>query len=160
MRLDSETLRLDLGALGRGESRQSFTFDPRDVEWDLDQARPGSDTAELDLCVSARNSTFILRGSLEAIFVIPCARCLRPVRFETTEEIYKVYSSDPKLRDDSETVALTGSPSYLEILDAVREAVILSVPGKPLCVPDCKGLCPACGCNLNEESCPHTRPQR
>lgn len=160
MRLEADRLRLDLDMLGRGESRQRFTFDPHDVEWDLDEIRPDSDTADLKLSVSARNSTFVLRGSLSATFVIPCARCLRPVRFEVSEEIYKVYSSDPKFRDETDTVALSGPPSFLEILDAVREAVILSVPGRPLCVPDCKGLCPVCGCNLNEESCPHTRTQR
>jgi len=35
--------------------------------------------------------------------------------------------------------------------------VILSVPMKPLCKEDCKGLCPVCGANLNYEDCGHTQ---
>ncbi len=30
---------------------------------------------------------------------------------------------------------------------------VLALPAKPLCDPDCKGLCPKCGVNLNEEQC-------
>jgi len=29
----------------------------------------------------------------------------------------------------------------------------MSMPGKPLCRPDCAGLCPNCGANLNEGPC-------
>jgi uncharacterized protein len=35
----------------------------------------------------------------------------------------------------------------------IREEIILDYPIKPLCRPDCKGLCPKCGKNLNEEQC-------
>jgi len=37
----------------------------------------------------------------------------------------------------------------------VREYMLLEVPLNPLCKPDCKGLCPICGGNLNEEVCNH-----
>jgi len=41
----------------------------------------------------------------------------------------------------------------LELAEAVREEVILSQSPFALCKPDCRGLCPRCGRNLNEESC-------
>ena len=34
-----------------------------------------------------------------------------------------------------------------------REVVLLDSPSTPLCRPDCAGLCPTCGTNLNEGSC-------
>ncbi|MBI4889771.1 MAG: DUF177 domain-containing protein, partial [Acidobacteria bacterium] len=37
--------------------------------------------------------------------------------------------------------------------DALREHVLLSVPMQTTCRPDCKGLCPECGANLNEKPC-------
>jgi uncharacterized protein len=35
----------------------------------------------------------------------------------------------------------------------VREQVLLSLPSRTLCQPDCKGLCPRCGQNLNQATC-------
>jgi uncharacterized protein len=45
------------------------------------------------------------------------------------------------------------SSAFFEIDDLVREAVILSVPAKPLCSENCKGLCPVCGTDLNRSTC-------
>lgn len=41
----------------------------------------------------------------------------------------------------------------IDILPLVMDVLSLSLSMKPLCRPDCKGLCPTCGCNLNESSC-------
>ena len=35
----------------------------------------------------------------------------------------------------------------------MREQVLLSLPNRTLCKEDCKGLCPRCGQNLNQEPC-------
>jgi uncharacterized protein len=43
--------------------------------------------------------------------------------------------------------------TFFEIDDLVREAIILSLPLKPLCSEDCKGLCPICGTDLNRSQC-------
>ena len=37
--------------------------------------------------------------------------------------------------------------------DVLREQVLLSLPVRTLCKPDCKGLCPRCGKNRNLEAC-------
>ena len=41
----------------------------------------------------------------------------------------------------------------LNIEQDVRDEIILEHPIRILCQPDCKGLCPFCGANLNHESC-------
>ena len=41
----------------------------------------------------------------------------------------------------------------LDIGSLAKEDVILELPSKLLCSPDCKGLCSICGKNLNEEEC-------
>jgi len=38
-----------------------------------------------------------------------------------------------------------------------RDALALALPDKILCRPDCAGLCPVCGKNLNDE--PHTHEE-
>jgi uncharacterized protein len=41
----------------------------------------------------------------------------------------------------------------LDLGETIREAVILEIPQVVLCRPDCRGLCPGCGSDLNEGAC-------
>jgi uncharacterized protein len=41
----------------------------------------------------------------------------------------------------------------LALEDVLREQVLLSLPLKTLCKPDCKGLCPRCGADRNRQPC-------
>ena len=43
--------------------------------------------------------------------------------------------------------------SSLSLDEMIREQVILAFPMRPLCSPECKGLCPICGANLNVAVC-------
>jgi uncharacterized protein len=43
----------------------------------------------------------------------------------------------------------------IDLAPVLREYFLLEIPISPLCRPDCKGLCPICGNNLNESTCNH-----
>ena len=43
--------------------------------------------------------------------------------------------------------------SVVDLTEEVREAMILTFPGYPICRESCKGLCPKCGKNLNDGPC-------
>ncbi|MBO5784145.1 MAG: DUF177 domain-containing protein, partial [Clostridia bacterium] len=45
---------------------------------------------------------------------------------------------------------------FIDLSCAVEEALFDEYPTKLLCSPDCKGLCPICGQDLNRGSCDHT----
>lgn len=76
--------------------------------------------------------------SAEALAALECARCLE--RFERP------------LKSSLELHApFTGGD--LEIDEEVRQSLLLALPVKPLCRPDCKGLCPRCGRNWNTGAC-------
>ncbi|MBI5187527.1 MAG: DUF177 domain-containing protein, partial [Nitrospirae bacterium] len=45
------------------------------------------------------------------------------------------------------------SGEELELLDLIKEQVMLNLPMKPLCSDSCKGICPQCGTDLNEGNC-------
>ncbi len=49
--------------------------------------------------------------------------------------------------------AVNASDLSIDLNQDIREEMILDYPMKPLCRPDCKGLCPGCGKNLNEGGC-------
>ncbi len=41
----------------------------------------------------------------------------------------------------------------VEVDQLVAEQIFLALPVKVLCTDNCKGICPGCGANLNEEAC-------
>jgi len=55
--------------------------------------------------------------------------------------------------DDDGTRPLPEGVGELSLKEAIREEVILSQSLLVLCKPDCRGLCPRCGANWNEERC-------
>ena len=92
-----------------------------------------------------------LKGEVSARFASRCSRCLEPVQLSLEGvELDAIYAKDP----DSDDPDLYGFEGHaLDLEDAVRDAVMLDMPRQFLCKPDCRGLCPHCGANLNKVTC-------
>jgi len=56
-------------------------------------------------------------------------------------------------RDDLDVSFLTAGATVIRLEDVVREQALLQVPLRPLCRPDCAGLCQRCGADLNASDC-------
>ncbi len=91
-----------------------------------------------------------LRGALDQ----ECRRCLAPVAGELEIEVDFLFAPRGEGDDeDDEVRPLPEAERELDLTDPIREEVVLSEPRFPLCRPDCRGLCPRCGANLNDEQC-------
>ncbi len=42
---------------------------------------------------------------------------------------------------------------FADLTENLREDILLALPQNPLCSKDCRGLCPVCGLDLNENNC-------
>jgi uncharacterized protein len=100
------------------------------------------------------------RAKWSGTFEAPCARCIEPVRHELGGDfdlIFRPFGADAGPADRSLAAPDTEIGYYqkegLVLEDVLREQVLLSLPARSLCRPDCKGLCPRCGRNLNTEPC-------
>ena len=94
----------------------------------------------------------LVRGTLESQLCFDCVRCLEPFVLPITlevEEIFRLPGASPALVG-SYSVSADG---WLDLAPLLRELAWVAIPMKPLCTPDCKGLCPVCGANLNLETC-------
>ena len=58
---------------------------------------------------------------------------------------------DAEDSEEAEAFCLQGEE--LDIDDLLETAFILDMESKSLCRPDCKGLCPKCGKDLNDGPC-------
>jgi len=101
-----------------------------------------------------------LRGKFEGKFEIPCARCVEAVDVPLGAEfdlIFRPAEADSEAPERSITAPETEIGYYqgdsLLLEDVLREQVLLALPVRTLCKPDCKGLCPRCGQNRNSQPC-------
>lgn len=101
-----------------------------------------------------------INGELETKLELSCARCLEPVVEEVHRAFDLFYSPLPKgvkpeeerLKEDDADIGFYQGDG-LFFTDVLREQVLLAVPMKAICRSDCRGLCAACGANLNYEDC-------
>jgi uncharacterized protein len=101
-----------------------------------------------------------LRGDFKGNFEVPCARCVEPVTIPLAADfdlIFRPAGADSEAPERSITAPETEIGYYqkdsLLLEDVLREQVLLSLPVRTLCKPDCKGLCPRCGQNRNSQTC-------
>ena len=142
-----------------------------DVETDTVKfSEPIKIRAEVSKITNAVTVNLSLGGSIH----LNCSRCLREFNVALKKVLrlnYQVDKTEPvidtstssfdKLRTNPEqTKCVEGSLSVngersrtIDLDQDIREEIILDYPIKPLCNPDCKGLCPKCGKNLNEGGC-------
>jgi uncharacterized protein len=97
----------------------------------------------------------VVRGTIEGTLAQECRRCLDPVDVPLREEVTFVYAPPDLLggEDDGEILTLPAGELELDLSDPIREEVVLAAPAYTLCDPECKGLCPHCGVDLNETTC-------
>jgi uncharacterized protein len=113
--------------------------------------RHGKHEKLLDIRLNGKFST-----SVETI----CARCLEPVVTAVGHDfdlLYRPQGADAGKEEMSVTDAEAEISYYqgdgLELVDVLREQILLALPLKMICREDCKGLCPMCGRNWNQGSC-------
>ncbi len=131
-------------------------FVPPDDPFNLKLLGPVNVVLTLDKLTDHVRITGTIKGSLE----VACHRCLMPVALPLDErvDIYlvtetQVERDDEEELEDDELLYEFFDGEVIEIDTMVAEQIFLALPFKVLCSEDCKGLCPGCGANLNEEAC-------
>jgi len=101
-----------------------------------------------------------LVGELDGRVEVACARCLEPVEIPITRAFDLLYrplelekGSDEVAIHEADTEIGYYSGDSMDLEDSLREQILLAVPIKNLCRYDCKGLCPTCGVNRNQQLC-------
>jgi len=103
-----------------------------------------------------RSGIVYLKAQLTTEVEVECSRCLKPLSVPVELEESLEFHEEPE-------TGLRGAPlvgfSYaygaeeLELMPYLERLIAASLESKPLCRPDCAGLCPACGRDLNEGPC-------
>ena len=114
---------------------------------------PGTVPAELAITRAATGTLFEL--SFTTRLHGPCYRCLGDAVLELPIAVREYHATNPGESDELRTPYLVDD--NLDLAAMARDAIALALPDKILCRPDCAGLCPVCGKNLNTE--PHAHDE-
>ena len=116
-------------------------------------------TADLNL-LKSRDEVFVT-GKVRFRAALSCADCgveferdfLEPLTMQFDRAL--PIKADAKIHElsDNELERTAYEGDEIDLLPAVRDTVLLAIPIAPLCTPECKGVCPECGANLNIEEC-------
>ncbi|HEY8135671.1 MAG TPA: YceD family protein [Candidatus Limnocylindrales bacterium] len=135
-------------------TERRYTIEPIELPLydDLQLAAPIAGEVRL----SRTSRSILAKASLSTAIEGSCSRCLKavvsPISLEIEEEALPSIDIDTgqPVDDSLEPDALRLDDHHELDLDApIREAISLAEPIALLCRPDCRGLCPVCGVDLN-----------
>ena len=138
-------------------ANKALAVDPNSFEQVREDVREIKELV-LDLAIQKSGEEYYCQGKLIAKAVIECSRCL--VDFDTILEeptdfviCSDIRASDEDVIDDEDYAFMKGNDLRVDLTDIIHQALVLSLPLKPLCSETCRGLCPSCGINLNLKEC-------
>lgn len=141
----------------------NFSVAPADLDFEADVFK-FPEPINVELTATKSGDEIIFQGQVSTLIEAECARCLelfeKPVSSKLQFVVQFLDVDGPEDTGDDDFVVLPRTAEDYDISERVREIILLELPYKPLCDPNCKGLCPMCGENLNERDCGCTQDKK
>jgi uncharacterized protein len=127
---------------------------------DIAEIADGESLIQGEVRLTRTDRGILVTGTLHTGIELTCSRCLNSFTYPVTLNIEEEYfpltdvntGAPVDLPDEPECFTIN-ERNILDLGEAIRQYGLLAIPMKPLCREDCAGLCPTCGCNLNEGPC-------
>jgi uncharacterized protein len=149
---------LDLTQIRQPVTELARRYEPSQFEGRTQQFRVVA-PVDLQLKIHKDHARFRLVGTVTTVLELACSRCLEPFAVPVAAAFDLRYlPQSENIGDEREVKGDDFSESFyrgdvIDLGQLMEEQFYLVLPMKPLCHPDCKGLCSHCGTNLNVASC-------
>lgn len=118
------------------------------LEEELDAPALDLETDLVKLCSSVTvaaeifkiTNTVTVNLKIKTVLAMSCSRCLDEFTTGLAKNLQLSYAVEPLQQ-------------FIDLATDIREQIILDYSIKPLCRPDCRGLCPRCGQKINKGGC-------
>ena len=147
-------------SLSQGAIQVKGDLDPDDKVWLEGDQRPLDGVRVTGRLSAAGVGRYYFSGKFAGFSLGECRRCLVEVKSEVGTGAHLVFTeAGTEGEDEPDVFPLSQGRNgpEVDLRPALREQWLLEVPAFVLCRPDCKGLCPTCGVNLNRGACSHAR---
>lgn len=127
---------------------------------DIDENNPGPVHVEGQVTLTRIPSGVLAMGSARMELVRSCRRCLEPTESEIDVEFEEEFvpsldietGASLPITDDTETELVIDDHHILDLSEILRQHAVVAATSPGLCRDECRGLCPICGANLNNET--------
>ncbi len=137
--------------------RESFQFSIDMSEEEYCGVHPFLEPVNIKALLKNSAGVVTLKTSVLACYQAPCDRCA--TNCSENIEFDKEYILATELENEDNDDILLVAEKELNLAELCRTDVMLQIPMKHLCDPECKGLCSICGANLNEKTCSCNKKQ-
>ena len=145
-------VKLNISTYSEGLSTEKRTVQPSEIDLsDQEFYHP----IDILFNINKIGSEVFLTAQIKTFAALECDRCLSDFKYELDETVNIVCTTDSNLvnNDEDDIYFISDTTHEINITASIRDAIILNIPPKKLCIEKCKGLCPRCGINLNEKTC-------
>lgn len=126
----------------------------------------GSDHARGSVRMLRTDSGIWLSSEMDTTIRCTCSRCLaqypQSLHLSIEEEYFPtvdvVTGVSLALPEDADPGQAIDGRHTLDLLETVRQYILVNMPMKPLCKDNCRGLCPHCDANLTQGACGCIQP--
>ncbi len=117
----------------------------------------------VNLLLTNLGKEVLIKGTIKGIIELICSRCLKKFPYNLSIDVEEIYlwdlpiirnispSEEIELKEEDFKFVLEKETLFLDPL--IEDNIRISLPIKPLCNINCKGLCPVCGHDLNLGPC-------
>jgi uncharacterized protein len=137
----------------------------------MEDVEPRDDEVRIEGRLSRGSGGVRLDGRLETRVGLVCARCAAVYTHPVSASFALLYrppaaveaaeAGEPEVALSAEDCALVAldEDGRIDLIALAREQIYLSLPLKPVCQPECRGLCSGCGVDRNQQSCSCSEPE-
>ena len=152
-------MRIELVNLEHGRADFAHVYQPDELG-SFDDRVNLSAPVNVNGKVRLAGTEVFVNGHIETRAEVECDRCLTPIELPVNVDFDLQYITD-RAYESSGAVELTEEELSVSVFDGeaievdeiVKEQILLAVPTRTLCRPDCKGICPDCGIDKNTGDC-------
>ena len=105
------------------------------------------------LQVSNLGKSLLVLGKIGTEFKVECGRCLDDFIYPMDLSFEDEWVYGTQIAEEQSETALIFEKDEIEISERIFEQIVLALPMRFICSPECKGLCPVCGVNRNHTAC-------
>lgn len=129
--------------------------------WNIDELNPGPVPVGGEVTLVRTPRGILASGTAHMKLVQACRRCLELAETEVSFSFEEEYipsidietGANLPITDEDEKALLIDEHHILNLSEVLRQYAVIELTGGALCQPECKGLCPTCGANLNLGPC-------
>lgn len=130
-----------------GAQRRARVAGPMEVVLEMSRLPPGR-PMRAEVLLESLAEGILVTGEVDFVARHTCNRCLKEWEEAGSVSVLQLYGYEP----DEDGYRLEAG-ELIDLEQLLRDEVSLALPLTPLCRPDCAGLCPTCGADLNEAPC-------